>query len=327
MSFLNKGLKQEEEMVITERASSSQYLVINSADRNQNSSLDGFDSGASWSDFKVQKPQAILDGFARRIRPVEIRFPWFVPNISVKNNKLWLLIDPGIPPSTLKTIVLPPGFYTPSSLVSALNLALATAVPTSPPIFSYNQVSYTYTLTVGSASVVLYSIDPANNNNLLADWYNRASLLKTLGFYNTQAGALVTPTATMTGGSTLSSYTDYVDIVSDKLMYYTDVKDGSSSNQNTNTSLIMRVFATNEVSLADANGVPQTCTPFLISRQFKNAKNIQWNPDAMVDWLDIKVLDMYGDVIDLPQYRAPGISGFQNGSYPDFQITFLASEN
>jgi hypothetical protein len=139
------------------------------------------------------------------------------------------------------------------------------------------------------------------------------------------ASFLVLPSSTLTGNPTNSSYTDYVDITSDKLMTYTDVRDGSST-EGAPSSVLARIYANDEVSVPATN--PITSAPFYIHRQFKNAKNIKWNPDAVIDWCDIQVRDMYGNLVYLPTNPIPQISPTPQvpATYPDFQLTLLASE-
>jgi len=63
-----------------------------------------------------------------------------------------------------------------------------------------------------------------------------------------------------------------------------------------------------------------------------------WNKESVVDWLDISVRDEYGNLVELPiidiadqnpDEEDPESSYLENisGSYPDFQLTLLASEN
>lgn len=325
----------EQEKAETARTSATQYFMLNSADRNQNSSPGVFQNNSvPWNKFQIQRPQALMEAYARRIKVVDIRFPWFIPNITKNNNTLWIRID-----GTLHTLTFDVGFYTPAQLVDVLDTALggitASQVQSEQVGISYNAGKYTYTLSSGTHTVILYDSDPNNFTIPNPKFYAQSSLFKTLGFYPAQSGMTIPEDQQLMGGPTNSSYTDYVDICSDKLMYYTDVKDSSSSNTATNPSVICRVFANSEVSLPDVpQGIPCTCTPFTIFRQFKNAKSIKWNPEAHLDWLDVYVYDQYGQLVPLPPYTIIQTDGSGNpfpverdGYYPDFQITFLASED
>jgi hypothetical protein len=54
-----------------------------------------------------------------------------------------------------------------------------------------------------------------------------------------------------------------------------------------------------------------------------------WNKEAVIDLLDISVLDQYGNLVPLPVIAgAQSVAPIETiGAYPDFQITLLASEN
>ena len=136
--------------------------------------------------------------------------------------------------------------------------------------------------------------------------------------------------STITGNPTGLLYTQYIDIVSEKLNYYSHQKDGSSDPL-TSQALVCRLYIADEVSLAQ--NVDSFYQPFLIHRQFSNPKTLMWNKDAVVDWLDIAVYDEYGELVPLPQlYQFDGSDPpvyrtSETGSYPNFQITLLATEN
>jgi hypothetical protein len=128
--------------------------------------------------------------------------------------------------------------------------------------------------------------------------------------------------STISGNPTGLVYTQYIDIVSEKLNYYSQQKDGSSDPL-TSQALVCRLYIADEISIAQ--NVDSFYQPFLIHRQFSNPKTLMWNKDAVVDWLDIAVYDEYGELVPLPQISQFG-STF-TGSYPNFQITLLATEN
>jgi hypothetical protein len=110
-------------------------------------------------------------------------------------------------------------------------------------------------------------------------------------------------------------YTDFVDIASNKLNYYSNFKDGASGIQTSN-SLICRIYASDDCSLTGPQ--PVGTAPFVIHRQFFTPKSVQWDPASFLDWLDISVFDQYGKLLPLPG----GVD-----AYPDFQITLLGSES
>jgi len=294
------------------RQASTQYILLDSQDRNQN-------GRQSWNNFSFQKPQAILDAFANRILVSEVNFAWFIPNVTRFNNTLF--VDGN-------RVGIPIQFYTPTELAAQVQAALVIASDAGCTC-TYDPVSMRYTITAGAVPLTFgYHRDATDPVN----FYTTASLYKTLGFQEVQidtpTGAFIPAGQSLVGLPTLSDYTPYIDIISNRLMRYTSVKDGESAS-NAQSAVICRIYASDETSTTNiVAGVPLTCAPFLIHRQFKNAKAVQWNKDAFVDYFDIQVIDQYNNLVPLPtveQAVAPGVP--YEGSYPDWQITMLASED
>jgi len=79
----------------TARHPANQYLLLDSADRLAISKSaisstpfatpNGVDL-QPWNDFSMQRPQSLMEAFAKRIAVSEIRMPWFVPNVNSYNN-------------------------------------------------------------------------------------------------------------------------------------------------------------------------------------------------------------------------------------------------
>ena len=79
----------------TARHPANQYLLLDSADRLAISKSaissapfatpNGVDL-QPWNDFQMQRPQSLMEAFAKRICVSEIRMPWFVPNVNSYNN-------------------------------------------------------------------------------------------------------------------------------------------------------------------------------------------------------------------------------------------------
>ena len=322
MPFLSQALpfmtSEDQTQVKNIREPTTQYLLLDSANRgyakvNVGSGI--VPTKQPWNTFRLQKNEALMNAFARRIQVCEIRFPWSIPNITPYNNKFFYSLNGG---ATVASVTLTPGFYTPAQVVTALVLAL----PAGSMGIAYSATTQKFTFTaLAPNSLELYTTGPgASATN---DYYQEPSLLLTMGMPVYNLANTVASGSQLVGQPTNCSYTDYVDITSDKLMTYTDVRDGSST-EGGQSSIIARLYANDEVSIPATN--PITSAPFYIHRQFKNAKNIKWNPDAVIDWCDIQVYDMYGNLAYLPTDTIPGTSVTVPGTYPDFQITMLASE-
>jgi hypothetical protein len=362
---------QAVETVIS-RTNSSQYLVLDSKNRNQVVGTNVDVNVQAWNNFRLQKPSSIMESFATRVVISEIRFPWWIPNITSRNN-LFVFIE-GFNDYTIE---LQPGFYTPAAIVQQINNAFNAMDVNLAPILSYYEGQYTFTQAVGVSvepkPAVVYPLIVGNvkiskrirtkKRNIKAPveaqafvfydggnagvsenldfeeqnlFYSQPSLMNTLGFIFDQCSTLSNPfVGVITGNPTETLYTQYVDIVSNKINQYTTNIDGTS-NANSSTRLLLRLYLSDEVSIFNNYGTDDIYQPFLIHRQFKNPKMVMWNKDAVIDWIDIQVVDQYNNLIELPKTTTgeqnpivgqPTIFVQKTGAYPDFQITLLATEN
>lgn len=312
----------------------SVYLTIDSKDRNQISIQ-------PWNRFTLQKPQALLDAFAKKLMVAEVRFPWYIPNVSPLNNVFTLVSTKGAVVDFLSTLTVPAGFYTPDALVIKINQLITAQTYDSPPVLSYDVLSNRYTFTAGSVPFTIYFFDPLAFATAPSEqqYDTTASLMKTLGFnYEQVSGSEVV--VAMTGQPTLTLYTNYVDIISTRLTRFQKVRDGDSAT-NSQASTVCRLYLADEASNPLLNYLSsQTPTvggnpsgaglgsfPFIIHRQFKNAKAINWTPDNFVDYFDMAVVDEYNNPVPLlPQPYGSSVSGTFNAQYPDFQITLVCTE-
>lgn len=320
--------------VVVSRQPASQHLVLNSADRWVSATVGGAGRFQPWNEFKLQRPQALMEAFARRVRVCEVKFPWAIPNVNQYTNTLWLCKDNDYTIDKFVQVTIPTGFYTPSEMVTQFNTSAQAAyvaagyIANDAPVLSYLAPGQQFKFTPG-VSGATFSVFPLNPAGLTQPQYVAAisdnyrtqpSLLKNiLGIFEFQLG-LPPNASAITGGTTFMEYTSYIDIISDKLNYFSDMKDGSSG-LTTATSIVCRLYLADEISIT--SDVPKACRPFMIHRQFKNDKAIQWSPEAQIDWLDIRVEDQYGNLVPLP--TVVGVTG--SIPYPDFQITMLASES
>ena len=327
---------------VVARPPSTVYLTLNSQDRLQynlsfntsNPTADPRVARQPWNKFRLQRPQPLMGAFATRIGVSEVRFPWFVPNVNLTNNQIWLGLVDDLDQLTVYQLNVNPGFYSGGLLAEALNSIIigqavygtyqaisGPNVPINPafyPVFSFNDSTGQMTFTPNATSgAFLYGYNPANPLNPL-QYYNTASLALLMNFDVVQVSAQLDNFTPLTANPTEMRYTQYIDIVSDKLSQYAKSRDGSSDN-NFNRSLICRLY------IADDNGAQPAS--FTIYRQFQNPKMIEWNKEASIDWVDIAIYDQFGNLLPLPGLVFPGGVVTQVGVYPDFQITLLATQD
>lgn len=308
---------------------SSAYLLLNSADRIVPNGLNGSQVLTQpWNNFTLQRQAPIMESFAKRISAVEINFPMCIPNITTFNNVLTVISNTS---GNTYTITVTPGFYTPGELVSFMNTALAasytTASEANPPTISYSDANgyYTYTANGGNSFTLHFAAQTAARTAI--NYYTSASLFKTLGFVFNQSNVLITNL--ITGIPTQTQYTAYVDIVSQRIMRFTDVDDADSNNFKTKNSLVCRLYLADETStLTQINNknFPITCRPFNIHRQFVFPKQTKWDPDSFIDYIDLSVVDQYNNLVYMPSANVNGTNVATVNPYPDFQLTLLAAE-
>jgi hypothetical protein len=340
-------------MTMIVRNPATQLLTLNSADRFQNSSTgntqvnivgsngqynrstnNNLINNQPWNSFVLQRSQNLMEAFATRIAVTEVRFPWFIPNINSANNSIWIRMEADLPgnPLTLYTLTIPTGFYDLDGIATALNTAISnlSPAPLNPPSVSVSSGGqFIWTPGVGSGSLFsLYWFNPYTDLSAPPEsqFVTSSSLAMTMGLIYEQASGGSNLTQPLVGNPTLGLYTEYVDIVSEKLNYYSHTKDGSSSSS-TNKGLVCRLYLADEISIPQQD--PPGQKPLVIHRQFKTPKNVMWNKEAVIDLLDISVLDQYGQLVPLPTLLPVQSQSLRQtiGSYPDFQITLLASEN
>jgi hypothetical protein len=314
----------EKEARITLQQSKALF-VLDSRNRYQNASSSltptTVFSSQPWNSFTLQKPAALMGAFAKRITVSEVNFPWYIPNITEYNNTFWINRDDS---DEIFKISIVPGFYTPAEIVSAVNDEMAAVFADPPPILVYDPLrsEYSFEAVKAATTVAIIPNNPDNEPYNAQEYYNtRPSMLFTLGFQYDQL--FLNTVNLIVGAPTASLYTDYVDICSSKLMTFSDIRDGNSSN-NGKDSIVCRIYCADESS--GTLTAPIGCRPFRIHRQFVNPKIVQWNPDSFIDWLDIQVFDMYGQLVWLSKYADQSLIA-RTAPYPAFQITCLASES
>jgi hypothetical protein len=248
---------------VVSRTEATQVLVLDSKNRNISAQPGGPPISQPWNYFRLQRPQALMQSYATRVGVSEIRFPWYIPNITSKNNYFFIEASKVLGTESLEILV-PPGYYTPAQLVTEINRQINNFDFNLPPVLSYDNNTSSYTFTGGENNEpwLLIWNNPVLNPNVSAevdeDNYNKqSSLARTLGFTFYQASGLgLAETGgpyTFTGNPTESLYTEYIDIVSEKLNYYTDQKDGSSDPL-TSQALLCRLYLADEISIGQNEG-------------------------------------------------------------------------
>lgn len=344
------------------RQASDVLLCLDSADRGISTTLAGellvTPSTQPFNDFRLQKPQALVQGGIKRLKLNEVRFPYTTPNIIADvTSFVWIQLwdSPTGPPVGEDLIDLFTSAPTPSGptvdflqgtgfynsndvglrLVEILN---ASATLGATGTWSYIS-SYAGGFTLSIAPIApnpqqYFTMTSSEYTNFGTVVFPPKSLLSVLGFDSVNSFSNLTFAATTFKTTYFSpmSYTQYIDIVSTNLTRFQTIAD-TSTRQNSRGNLICRLYITDENSVVPTsapiwNGtsvvfyntaLPPGEAPFTIHRQFQEPKVFRWENEASINFIDIQLYDDCGNLLWIP-------TDVETSSPANFQITFKCSE-
>jgi hypothetical protein len=275
------------------------------------------------NDFIISSPGALIYGYIDRIVVSQIQIQYNIPTVCFRRNDFFFMawISPGGGGGSGQFLI-PFGFYTPDELASMLSARIV-ATPAFAPVgltvqfdteagFIF-QSTNNYRIYVPEPGVLLSGGYALNDVTNILKTYKMLGLTKQNGIRNPVTS---TPTIQLSSHYPNFLYTPYIDIYSDVLTNYQNVKDNNTSIAKPK-GLVARV-------LLSGAGNPQLSTdtsalgsaPFVMTADLNNPKVIKWSPDVAVPSIDFQVRDCYGDLI-------PGVTE----QYPtEFQMTLMCIE-
>lgn len=284
--------------------------------------------------------QNLIQGSIDKIQVAEITFPYDYPNVIPSDlsgnvfsflgtDIFFIRIIGGSTPGVYPIKLAAGGFYTGSELATAVNARLTAVLGAlSPPItgadvpqVSYNSTTNCFTFS-NTSTTLAYALTNFNTGSVFPSGIPK-TLLYIMGFPTKVSLAV---SSSFVGNSAQLVYTQFIDIGSQSLSGQQFIRDGSTIQfPNVFTKdLVARVYVADETStnptyVYDASGNPILAVPgtrpFVIHRQFKNAKMIANTLANCLNNVDITLYDDLGNVMPLPS-SAPR----------DFQITFNVYE-
>jgi hypothetical protein len=262
------------------------------------------------NNFTIQSPGALIYGYITKLIVSQIQIQYNIPTISLNRNDTFIIATPG---PAYNVITIPYGFYTPSELASVAQSLMA-ANPIVGPLnitvaFSVKD-GFTFT---SVSTTVFYFPDPSavpNISEIVSNVY------RTYRVFGMTAANGVPSVIQNSFEYPNFLYTPYIDIYSDILTNYQDIKD-----TNTTTSkfkgMIARVYLSGTGNLQTTHTDKALGTePFVMTVDLNTPKVIQWTPDIAVPSIDIQLFDQYSQLIPGP---AEGFS-------TEFQMTLLCVE-
>ncbi|MCX5727004.1 MAG: hypothetical protein NT030_07580 [Candidatus Saganbacteria bacterium] len=321
---------------------SNVQLVLNSRDRT---------SGSYNSSTYNAKGQNIIQGNIKQVTVSEVNFPYDIPNIQEGFNTFELIaftfptspsprtsLTASVPGNLIITIK--PGFYTGSELATAINAEIVVQQTTAPvsgvaanaPTVEYSGSKNLFTF---KAPVNAPPTNPTPNWGIWSAYtfpisYQGAvndlgkDILSIMGFLKTDTIGTQTlnrvssdpahlPADFQAGSAAPLVFTQYIDICSPQLCKNQYMSDGSTTNLARRSDVICRLFVCDNVSstVAEVEGT----RPFILNRQYYNARVMRWTVDAAIGSVDINLYDDVGQ---------PLTTTWQPRN---FQITFNCHEN
>lgn len=258
--------------------------------------------------------QNLVQGQIHSVSVNEVNFPYDIPNVQQGVTDTFDLAnsDTGV----VLPITIPSGFYTAVELLAVLNAVIAlegaAAVPPIPagdaPTFAYAASENLFTLVApvnpppGNPTPTweIYSpyTFPAGYNqppNTLGK-----DLLSIMGFLPIQAaGAQATVVSSdpaqqadtlRAAASAPLTFTQYIDICSPELCQFQYFRDGSTTNLARRSDVICRLYISNNIATLEEEGT----RPFVINRQYKNARVMRWSSGSSVGSMSIQLFDDTG---------------------------------
>jgi hypothetical protein len=228
-----------ESEAVTVRPSATSLLAVDSDDRYANYVERRANPTYPFT-FRIQKQEALLNGFFKRIGLTEFRLNWTLPNISAAwgNNVINFTYKTsvGATPSTT-FIVIPDGFYDADNLASTIQGLLQDIIPGFVCVISdTNDDTFYFRVPIDSTYYFYFSAFSGSStsplNRQLIDMLNIPSASGT--FYTELEGGIPNLRAT-----------DYIDIVCSQLTQNQNLRDTSSSSLS--RDMIARIYLDDSV--------------------------------------------------------------------------------
>jgi hypothetical protein len=252
--------------------------------------------------------QNIIQGQIQSVAVSEINFPYDIPNMQEGFNFFFLEVNGFVIPGIFEVLV-PVGFYTGTELAAAVNAAITlmgAALPTpllpaQMPTVAFSTSSGLFTFTGPAAP-----LSPQYNDWFLASPYTFPTglsgaasntlgkdILSIMGFLPTQGNNIsaLGPINTLPAAQAAPLlFTQYIDICSPQLCKFQFFRDGSTTNLARRSDVICRLYIANNVATQEEEGT----RPFVINRQYTNARVMRWTADNAVGTIDINLYDDVG---------------------------------
>ena len=253
-----------------------------------------------FNNFTIESPGALIYGYITKIIVSQIQLQYNIPTVIFgKNDTFYVNAVP---------VLIPYGFYSPNQLADVLQQRIRASTNVTDCLVTFDpEDGFIF-------SSVLRQISFSSPLNSPPDL--RDNVLKCYRLLGINQGNVVLANTQVSLDYPNFLYTPYIDIYSDILTNYQDIKD-------TNTTvakfkgMVARIYlsGTGNVQLTTPDAALGSA-PFIMTADLNNCKVIKWTPDVAVPSIDFQLYDQYSELI-------PGAA---EGFSTEFQMTLLCIE-
>ena len=290
----------------------------------QSSLLNSYQSAPPFANnFIISSPGALIYGYMKKLIVSQIQVQYNVPTVNEGMNDFFVLHSQT--QGDFYDIVIPNGFYTGTNLAAVLQVIIQ---QTSGSLFGQPPIAdmiVTYSPTVGfsfSSATDTFSFVPPSYLKGQFDYPDDqvTNVYRTLRLLGMTIKNSEQENQHISDAFPIFLYTPYIDIYSDILTNYQNIKDTNTSVLK-NKGLIARVYVSG-TGLQNTTDIGTV--PFTFIADLNSPKIIQWSPDIAVPSIDFQVYDQYNQLLPM----GPMIQSVSNDNkyQTEFQITLLCSE-
>jgi hypothetical protein len=252
------------------------------------------------NNFTISSPGALIYGYIDKIIVSQIQLQYNIPTVIFGKNDTFYVNQ--------TAVLIPYGFYSPNQLADVLQQRIRASTNVTDCLvtfdpedgFIFSSVGFTISFT-----------NPALVPDALRD-----NVLKTYRLLGINRGNITSSNTQVSLDYPSFLYTPYIDIYSDVLTNYQDIKDTNTTVQKFK-GMVARIYlsGTGNVQFTTPDAALGSA-PFIMTADLNNCKVIKWTPDVAVPSIDFQLFDQYSELI-------PGAA---EGFSTEFQMTLLCIE-
>lgn len=294
-----------------------EFTISNANQPTANSLIAQYNDSQPYShNFTIQSPGALIYGYISKIIVSQIQIQYTIPTVCLdRNDRFVIEFNGGL---DQEEVVIPHGFYHPDELAAALAIII-NGIPALNALQLIVRFEHRVGFIFTSLNNSIFSFpSPAF---LRSSGYTYAQIQNILKCYRLLGMTIQNSETTNVYVQTSFDYptflyTPFIDIYSEVLTNYQNVKDTNTSVSKFK-GMVARIYVsgTGNVQVTDGN-TSLGSAAFSMTSDLNTPKVIRWEPNVAIPSIDFQMYDQYGDYI-------PGAT---EGYSTEFQMTLLCIE-